>query len=329
MVSAVFKISATALVRSAAATLTSQAAEVPEDGLGTKRIRLRRKGSAASLEANHVICGSKNDASQEAEHKQVVKSSRRLSRRGEGNPGAEGLQEAEEDEASIKVEPRRARSKIVKAGPTRDLEEELWAQGFQRVAGVDEAGRGPLAGPVVAAACVIPSNVFLQGINDSKKLTEVARDKLYEAIISHPEISYAVEVIEAPVIDNINILQATMRAMAACIAKLDRGGELVAPDFVLVDGNRLPDSLDERRAQFVIKGDAESYVIAAASIIAKVTRDRIMARHDERWPMYGFKNHKGYGTAAHVAAMVKHGPCEIHRRSFAPLKGWNLPNTGR
>lgn len=212
------------------------------------------------------------------------------------------------------------RRKTVKIYPSRDMEARLWQQGFQRVAGVDEAGRGPLAGPVVAAACIIPEDVIIDGIDDSKKLREEERERLFEVLVSTPGVSYAVYIVEARTIDEVNILQATMQAMKGSIQQLFASEN--SPDYVLVDGNRLPSDLPPIKAEFVIKGDAVSHVISAASILAKVTRDRLMNDYDKKWPEYGFKAHKGYGTPAHLAALLKCGPCHIHRKSFAPIKDW-------
>ncbi|EFJ30218.1 ribonuclease H11, partial [Selaginella moellendorffii] len=188
-----------------------------------------------------------------------------------------------------------------------------------RVIGVDEAGRGPLAGPVVAAACIIPEDVDIQGIDDSKKLTAEKREQLYSQITSTPGVRFSICVVDAPRIDEINILQATMEAMETCVEELTGNGR-DHPPYILIDGNRIPGGLSGKHARSVVKGDAESHVIAAASILAKVTRDRLMEDYDKRWPLYGFKDHKGYGTASHTAALLKHGPCDIHRRSFAPLR---------
>ncbi|BBN02009.1 ribonuclease HII [Marchantia polymorpha subsp. ruderalis] len=219
------------------------------------------------------------------------------------------------------IKPHHKEGKLKKKMPSREMEAQLWDMGFQHVAGVDEAGRGPLAGPVVAAACIIPSSVNIEGIDDSKKLTEAKREELYEKITSTPGISYAIHVVDAAIIDEVNILQATMQAMSACVQVLSCASqENPRPDFILVDGNRLPDGFPEN-SRSVVKGDAVCQVIAAASILAKVTRDRLMLSYDKTWPNYGFKAHKGYGTATHMAALLKYGPCDIHRRSFAPLKG--------
>lgn len=194
---------------------------------------------------------------------------------------------------------------------------EAWAeqQGLGPLIGLDEAGRGPLAGPVVAAACALPSPCPIAGLDDSKKLTAAARDGLYEAIIAESR-AWSVAVVEPAVIDEINILQASLRAMAAAWREVVASSPALAEAVVLVDGNQrapLPADVDQRTA---VKGDSRSTHIAAASILAKVTRDRLMVAYDARWPEYGFAQHKGYPTAAHLAALAEHGPCPIHRRSF-------------
>ena len=201
-----------------------------------------------------------------------------------------------------------------------EFESQLWSAGLTRVAGVDEAGRGPLAGPVVAAAVVLPSDwermglpAELDGLNDSKQLTEAKREKFFEALMSLTVIQWAVVSIEASTIDQINILQATHRAMNEALTKLEP-----APEHALVDGNPVKSLCFPQTA--IVKGDARSFSIAAASVLAKVTRDRQAAEWDGRWPEYGFAVHKGYGTPQHLEAIRKHGPCPIHRRSFAPLK---------
>ena len=201
-----------------------------------------------------------------------------------------------------------------------DHERALWRQGLTLVAGVDEAGRGPLAGPVVAAAVVFPCGWLeagldsrLRGLNDSKQLTEAQREEYYAILTAHPEIRYAIADADAGLIDRINILQATHRAMNAALEQLRP-----PPQHVLVDGSpvksmRLPNTP-------LVKGDARSYSIAAASVLAKVTRDRLMREFDRLYPGYGFGEHKGYGTPQHLAAIRRHGPCPIHRRSFAPIR---------
>jgi len=200
------------------------------------------------------------------------------------------------------------------------VEREHFERGFSQLAGVDEAGRGPLAGPVVAAAAVLPEEWIMDGIpepllrlDDSKKLTEKIRGQLFSAIEAEPMIRRAVAIIDSETIDRINILQATHRAMNEAITKLDPPAE-----YALIDGNPVKSFSLPQTA--IVKGDSKSYSIAAASILAKVTRDRLMLEHHKRWPEYGFSDHKGYGTAAHMAAIEAHGPCPIHRRSFAPLR---------
>jgi ribonuclease HII len=201
-----------------------------------------------------------------------------------------------------------------------EFERVLWQQNLTRVAGVDEAGRGPLAGPVVAAAAILPSKWAesglpreLDGLNDSKQLTELQREKFFAFITACSEIEFAIAGVDAAVIDKINILQATHRAMNAALAKLNP-----QPQHVLVDGRPVKTMRVPQTA--IIKGDARSYSIAAASVLAKVTRDRLMLEFDRQFPEYGFAGHKGYGTARHLAAIAAHGPCPIHRKTFAPLK---------
>lgn len=192
-------------------------------------------------------------------------------------------------------------------------EREALAKGFKRIAGIDEAGRGPLAGPVVAAACIIPENIVIPGVDDSKKLTPLIRQNLYDAITSIPEISYAIAIVDAATIDIINIYQATLKAMLDAVNKLT-----IPPDFLLVDGTALPNLTIP--SEKIIKGDSKSHSIAAASILAKVTRDRLMEEYHIQWPDYGFNQHKGYGTEKHIDAIAKYGACPIHRMTFAPLK---------
>ena len=175
------------------------------------------------------------------------------------------------------------------------------------VAGVDEAGRGPLAGPV-AVACCIPGKDIIDGVNDSKKLSEKKREELYEKIINTC-LSYRVEIIDEKTIDRVNILNATKIGMENAANLIG-----ITPDIVLIDAVK---GLDLKyNSCSIIKADAKSYAVACASILAKVTRDRIMRKYDEIYPQYGFIKHKGYGTSAHIAAIKKYGPCEIHRRTF-------------
>lgn len=175
------------------------------------------------------------------------------------------------------------------------------------VAGVDEAGRGPLAGPV-AVACCIPGKDIIDGVNDSKKLSEKKREELYEKIINTC-LSYRVEIIDEKTIDRVNILNATKIGMENAANLIG-----ITPDIVLIDAVK---GLDLKyNSCSIIKADAKSYAVSCASILAKVTRDRIMRKYDEIYPQYGFIKHKGYGTSAHIAAIKKYGPCEIHRRTF-------------
>jgi ribonuclease HII len=193
-------------------------------------------------------------------------------------------------------------------------ERRMRSLGFTRIAGIDEAGRGPLAGPVVAAACVIPEGLYIDGVDDSKKLTPAKRHALFEVLTTHPEIDFGIGIVEATIIDQINILQATLRAMIAAIAYLRQ-----KPCCALVDGNQLP-KLDIPTFG-VVGGDRESQTIAAASIIAKETRDRIMFDLHKQWAHYGFDAHKGYGTREHIDAIKRFGPVPfIHRESFEPIK---------
>lgn len=183
-------------------------------------------------------------------------------------------------------------------------------RGFRRVVGVDEAGRGPLAGPVVVAAVALPPEYRLAGLNDSKQLSARQRERLYAALRQEAAIGIGVAVIEVATIDRLNILRATHLGMRQAAAEL-------APDFILVDGLPVPGLPCESLA--LVQGDARCASIAAASIIAKVTRDRLMVAAEETYPGYGFARHKGYGTAAHLAALRRLGPCPLHRRSFAPV----------
>ncbi len=197
---------------------------------------------------------------------------------------------------------------------------DLWQRGLSQVAGVDEAGCGPLAGPVVAAAVVFPNTWLaaglpseLRGLNDSKQLTEPQREQFYERLTTRPEIRFAIATVAVETIDRINIRQAAWQGMQQALDQLQPRAE-----HVLVDGLRIKWLPYHQTA--LVQGDARSYTIAAASVLAKVTRDRVMRDLDAQFPGYGFARHKGYGTAQHLAALAKLGPCPIHRRSFAPLK---------
>ena len=187
-------------------------------------------------------------------------------------------------------------------------------QGFLSLAGVDEAGRGPLAGPVVASAVIVRDFSFSIRIDDSKKMTAKAREEAYEEILRRCVVG--IGVVDHERIDEINILQASLAAMEIAVTKLSE-----VPDCILIDGNKVP-RLPFRQFP-VVDGDAKSFSIACASVIAKVTRDRMMEYYDELYPQYGFGKHKGYGTKQHLEALQKNGPCLIHRRSFDPVKYCN------
>ncbi|HEX6128725.1 MAG TPA: ribonuclease HII [Candidatus Limnocylindria bacterium] len=191
-------------------------------------------------------------------------------------------------------------------------ERELRLAGFQRIAGIDEVGRGSLAGPVVAAAVILPERHRIKGLRDSKVLTRARREALYERILDRAD-AVGVGCVEVEVIDRINILQATKLAMAEALGRLPE-----APDHLVIDALSLRDVKLPQRA--IIDGDAISASIAAASIVAKVTRDRICTELDDRYPAYGFARNKGYGTQHHLDALLTEGPCEWHRRSFAPIR---------
>lgn len=191
---------------------------------------------------------------------------------------------------------------------TYEYEKQAVAEGYSLVCGVDEAGRGPLCGPVCAAAVILPMDCEIEGINDSKKLSEKKREALF-SVITEKAIAYSVAMVDAATIDEVNILQATFMAMRQAVETLS-----VRPDMALIDGNRKP-GLDMAE-RTIVKGDAKSISIAAASILAKVTRDRYMLEVDKKYPEYAFAKHKGYGTKLHYEALREYGPCEIHRPSF-------------
>ena len=196
--------------------------------------------------------------------------------------------------------------------PTLRYEKKAYASGARLVAGIDEAGRGPLAGPVVAGAAILPRTFRHKTLNDSKQLTPKERDAIYAELTADPSISWAVGISEVEIIDRYNILAATWRAMKAAVDALP-----VAPDHLLIDG--LPVPVFKTRQTAIVQGDCKSFSIAAASVIAKVTRDRLMLKLHEQYPDYNFAEHKGYGTPEHFAALEKHGPSPVHRKSFAPV----------
>lgn len=191
----------------------------------------------------------------------------------------------------------------------KEIEKDLYSKGFKNICGIDEAGRGPLAGPVVVAGVIMPKDSMIEGINDSKKVSEKKREKLYDLIIKEA-ISYSVAIIGQDIIDEINILNATKEGVTKVVDGLD-----VKPDLIIIDALN---HINTRGIPYepIIKGDAKCYNIAAASILAKVTRDRIMREWNEVYPQYGFIQHKGYGTAKHIQAIKEYGLTPIHRKSF-------------
>jgi ribonuclease HII len=192
------------------------------------------------------------------------------------------------------------------------IDEEFHRKGYNLIAGVDEAGRGPLAGPVFAAAVILPVNSDLPLLLDSKKISAVRRAELYDKILSIA-VSWHVSRVESETIDEINILKATMRAMVEAVKNLSP-----TPELVLVDGIHSP--FVDTKSKTIKKGDGVSQSIGAASILAKVQRDSVMSRYHNSWPHYGFNRHKGYGTREHLEAIIRHGPCPIHRKSFRGVK---------
>ena len=194
----------------------------------------------------------------------------------------------------------------------KELEKDWYQKGFKKICGIDEAGRGPLAGPVVVAGVIMPEDSMIEGVNDSKKVSEKKREMLYDKILEEVlyTISYSVAIIGQDVIDEINILNATKQGVTRVVEELE-----IKPDLIVVDALT---NINTKSIPYesIIKGDAKCYNIAAASIIAKVTRDRIMREWDEIYPQYGFIAHKGYGTVKHREAIKEYGLCPIHRRSF-------------
>ena len=192
-----------------------------------------------------------------------------------------------------------------------EFEEKLYDEGFHLICGVDEAGRGPLAGPLVVAACILPPFLRIEGINDSKQLSAKKRKELYKVIVKNA-LAYKIVFVTEEDVDSLNIYQATKKGMLMAIAGLKN-----KPDYALIDAMPLGEL--EIPHNSIIHGDARCASVAAASILAKVTRDEYMKKMDIKYPNYGFKKHKGYGTKAHMQALEKYGPCKIHRKSFAPV----------
>lgn len=192
--------------------------------------------------------------------------------------------------------------------PDFSYENNIKQKGFSLVCGVDEAGRGPLAGPVYAAACVLPDGLIIEGLNDSKKISEKKRETLYDIIIENA-VDYCVATASVEEIEEYNILNATYLAMTRAVKGLKN------VDFCLIDGNRIPPQLNGM-SEAIVKGDSKSFSIAAASILAKVSRDRYLLELDKEYPMYNFKKHKGYGTKEHMDLIRQYGACPMHRKSF-------------
>ena len=193
--------------------------------------------------------------------------------------------------------------------PDFEIEKSAFERGYKLVCGVDEAGRGPLAGPVCAAAVILPTDTIIEGLNDSKKISEKKRELLYD-VICEKAIAYSIAFGTLEEIETLNILEATFLAMNRSIDGLE-----IKPDYALIDGNKAPKGINIP-CETVVKGDAKSASIAAASILAKVTRDRLLMEYDTQYPEYNFKKHKGYGTKEHTELILKCGPCPIHRLSF-------------
>ena len=193
--------------------------------------------------------------------------------------------------------------------PDFEYEKAASKSGFKYICGVDEAGRGPLAGPVCAAAVILPENCDIEGLNDSKKLSEKKREQLFD-IIKEKAVAYSVAFGSLEEIEELNILEATYLAMNRAIGALS-----VKADFALIDGNRVPKNI-KIPCETIVKGDSKSMSVAAASVLAKVTRDRLLLEYDKKYPLYNFKKHKGYGTKEHTDLIKLYGPCEIHRLSF-------------
>ena len=212
---------------------------------------------------------------------------------------------------------KRQRQQAARMGVLLRVERELWRAGITKIAGVDEVGVGPLAGPVVAAAVIIPESMRLRGVDDSKKLTPALREVL-AAEIAARALGIGIGVVEVADIDRLNIYRAALEAMRRAVRALP-----VLPEHIVVDARRIPD-IDIPQTS-LIHGDARSFSVAAASIVAKVARDRMMRELDVRYPHYGFGDNMGYGTPVHLKALAVHGPSPVHRRSFAPVRELRLP----
>ena len=251
--------------------------------------------------------------------------------KGKSKAKAKAKSKSKSDEAKVSTSNAEDTKKEIER--LKSKHKELLQQGYKCIVGVDEAGRGPLAGPVVIAAAYVPIDIYIEGITDSKKINqESEREKLYEIIVNTPEIKYSVSILDHNIIDEYNILEASLMGMRECVRKLhdsmvnggDGDGDIVGVDYALADGNRDPrfEYPEGLKYEYIIKGDGNVYCIGAASIIAKVTRDRMMEEYDTKWPEYKFKENKGYPTPFHKELVMKNGPCDIHRKTFKPVKDW-------
>ncbi|ARU62424.1 ribonuclease HII [Tumebacillus avium] len=218
-------------------------------------------------------------------------------------------------ESYVREREKAAAEAVWRAGMWQ-YERDAAEQGYRLVAGVDEAGRGPLAGPVVAAAVILPEGIELPGLNDSKQVAEETRERLYDLICTGA-VAYGIGVVDTDYIDKHNILQGTFEAARQALRRMEQQFAAV-PDYLLTDFLKIPDVVQPYNP--IVKGDASSFSIAAASILAKVTRDRLMAEYAQAYPQYGFERHKGYSAPEHMQALEEYGPCPIHRKSFAPVQ---------
>ncbi|NGX28510.1 MAG: Ribonuclease HII, partial [Candidatus Anoxychlamydiales bacterium] len=211
-----------------------------------------------------------------------------------------------------KIKPKISTKERYRINKLRKIEKDLKDQGYKCIAGVDEVGIGPLAGPVVAAACILPDRFLIKGVNDSKKVSPDVRERIYNELTSNKDVIFSIGIVEVKIIDQINIHQASLLAMKQAIQNLK-----TKPDYLLFDGRKHP--ILPIPSQAIVKGDALCVSISCASIIAKVTRDRIMQDYHQKYPLYGFDLHKGYATHKHRKSLIEHGPSPIHRKSYDPV----------
>jgi ribonuclease HII len=225
--------------------------------------------------------------------------------------------------ASVPTDRQGQASLFAPAGEGLDLDNQLRADGFDRIAGIDEAGRGPLAGPVVAAVVILTPDLMIEGLNDSKKMTELKREEAFQRLheLRGEKVFFGIGQSSADEIDRMGILPATFQAMARSVENMtEKGAPSINEYLFVIDGRDKVPNLRHLHQMPVIRGDGRSPSVAAASVLAKVHRDRQMIEHSKEYPDYGFAQHKGYGTKRHLDALESHGPCPLHRRSFAPVK---------